>query len=151
MNRRIISISLFSAFALSACFEGDGGPDVTHAEGTWQLNWTCEQAGETLTGCEVGQFYPVSAATDTTPARFGATWPGSQSTGTLQGNALSVVFDYGAQNAPGYYREEAVYYFDRTNQDTFDKVSSYSGSELSGSCTGKGTRVPSGQVECMPL
>lgn len=152
MNQRLIPLLPLFAFGLAACLggDGDGGADVTHAIGHWQLNWECDQMGETITGCDIGEIYD-SGLEEGGVKQLSVVWGGDHVTGPLRGNAFSVAYDHGPVGSPGHYYEEAVYTFDRANHDIFSKSSVYSGDGVSGTCSGSGRRIPATQTECMPV
>lgn len=154
MNQKLIPLFSLLPLALAACLggdpDGDGGTEITHAAGHWQLNWVCDQQGETLTGCDIGDIYDVGRTADGV-LQLGVAWGGDQATGTLRANALSMTFEFGAQGSPEYWTEDAVYTFDRTNPDVFEKSSTYGGNGVSGICSGTARRIPATQTECLPV
>lgn len=159
MNRIILPLISILPLALAACLgdddpEGDGLEDIQHAKGRWQLDYVCEQKSgmETvrITACSVGDIYDAGQTQDG-HLRFGVAWEGgTQGTGVLRSNALSVTFEHGAQNSPDYWTEDAIYTFDRSNHDFFKKSSTYGGNGVSGICAGTAIRIPDEQQECQP-
>lgn len=154
MNKNLIPFLSFSPFVLAACLggdpNGDGGADITHATGHWELQWECDQQGERIVGCSVGEIYDMPPDMDG-QKMLGVSWQGEYGTGTLRSNALSVNFQHGALNSPEHYIEEAIYTFDRANPDIFTKSSTYQGQTASGVCSGTGKRIPETQTTCQPI
>ncbi len=157
MNKRLIPLIPALFLAVAGCLgeddtEGDGGDlmDLTDVTGTWQLNWSCEQGPDTITGCDIGRIYDQGKKDPDGHPILGVDWSGERGDGVLRANALSTSFQHGAQGAPGSYIENAVYTFDRANPDIFRKESVYSGADVSGFCGGVGKKVPDGQADCQP-
>lgn len=158
MNRTILPLLSTLFLALGGCLggddpEGDGQADITHAIGRWQLDYHCQQSSgagsDPIDGCTVGDIYDAGL-TDDGRVRLGVAWESAQGTGVLRANALSITFEYGPQNTPEYWTEEAIYTFDRANPDIFKKSSSYGGNGVNGTCVGSAVRIPDTQVACQP-
>lgn len=154
MNRNYLFLPLFS-LALAGCLGGDdpggdGQADIQHATGHWQLDWVCDQGGERITGCSIGDIYDVHGLSPDGHVQLGVTWEGDRGTGVLRSNALSVTFEHGPLGTPEYYTEDAVYTFDRADTNFFKKSSTYGGNGVNGICAGTAIRIPAEQFECKP-
>lgn len=142
--------TLFSfPLLLAACLgdePNDGGSNVTHAPGTWRFEWSCTVSGSTETGCSIGEIYKRSP---TAPdEELAVVWDSLSAEGEVSGNQLSVGFLHGPEGAPNTFTEDALFTFDRDEQDVFQMSSTYQDAAQSGGCMGTATRVPDSTQSC---